>query len=435
VQEASGLEEEARHPAGGALYMEQARQLLALLAKTRVTQKSFAPRRVLYALLGEVLEGGERVEYAELRRRTRRFWPLVLVRPDGYLVAALTGEPLQRLGQVTLEKGEWRVGRLVVGDFYFSRGGVLYPVNDVLRRVDTPPWAELGLGRDWLNAALDGAQDAMGEMAVALAQSILHPIRSVEELAQLPTTVALLIASSPEYFARFGAMSREDQIREAARLSTHVVMLLGGGEATVGRMGGLGAELPVLSLTAQGELTLSRVVVSGGTMTTTLGVELGALSILHMASSGQGSAGGGSGKTSKASSTKGPGKWVYKTPTTRSEDALDYQEQVTGQPAWRVYDIDGLEFDGFNGKELQEAKGPGYASFFEKDGSPKDWYVRSGKFDQLMKQAEDQSQLANRLNLPLTWYVADAQVAEFLREFFRVNKRIHIKVRHMRPAR
>jgi hypothetical protein len=64
---------------------------------------------------------------------------------------------------------------LLVGDFYFSRGGVFYPVNDALRRLDSPPLAELGLGRDPLNAALDGAQDAMAEMAVALAQSLLHP--------------------------------------------------------------------------------------------------------------------------------------------------------------------------------------------------------------------------------------------------------------------
>jgi hypothetical protein len=170
-----------------------------------------------------VLEGGERVEYAELLRRTRRFGFLVLVRPDGYLVAALSGTPIQRMGTLKLERGEWKAGSLVVGEFYFSLGGVLYPVNDALRRMDTLPWAELRLGRDWLNAALDGAEDALGEMAVALAQSVLHPIRTVEDLAQLPTTVALLIASSPEYFERYGAMSREDQIREAARLSTHLV--------------------------------------------------------------------------------------------------------------------------------------------------------------------------------------------------------------------
>ncbi len=256
VQEASGLEQEARHPVGAALYLGQARELLGRLARTPVTAKSFAPRRVLSWLLREVLEGGERVEYAELRWRTERFWLLVLVRPDGYLVTALTGTPLQRLGPLELKGGEWKVAGLTVGDFYFSRADVFYPVTEALRRADSPPLAELGLGRDPFNAALDGAQDALAEMAVALAQSLLHPIRSLEDLAQLPTTVAHLIASSPEYFARYGDMSWEDQIREAARLSTHLLLLRGGAQASVGGMGELGARLPVLSLTARGELVL-----------------------------------------------------------------------------------------------------------------------------------------------------------------------------------
>ncbi|HYO60189.1 Tox-REase-5 domain-containing protein [Archangium sp.] len=437
VQETSGLEEEARHPAGAALYLEQARQLLGRLAKTPVTQRSFAPRRVLLWLLREVLEGGERVEYADLKWRAERFWLLVLVRPDGYLVAALTGTPIQRMGPLELVGGEWKVGHLAVGDFYFSHGGVFYPVTEALRRADNPPLAELSLGRDPLNAALDGAQDAMGEMAVALAQSILHPIRTVEDLAQLPTTVAHLIASSPEYFARYGAMSREDQIREAARLSTHVIMMLGGAKATVGRMGGLGAELPVLSLTAKGEMVLGRVVVAGGTTTTTVGMDLGALSILHMASRGQRNTGGGSraGKVTKTASTQGPGRWTYKKPTTRSEDSLDYQEQITGRPAWWVYMIGEVEFDGIKARELLEAKGPGYCSFFNADGTPKYWYRNSGKFDEMMRQAADQSKMAQQVGLPVIWHVADANVAKFLREIFKDEGWNNITVRHTQPAR
>ncbi|OJT23793.1 hypothetical protein BO221_17630 [Archangium sp. Cb G35] len=431
MQESSGLEEESQHPVGAALSPEQAHQLWNRLARTPVTQRNLAPRRVLTWLLGEVLAGGERVDYAEVLRRTERFELLVLVRPDGYLVTALTGEPLQRMGQVTLEEGEWKVGRLVVGAFYFSHAGVIYPVNDALRRADTPPWAELGLERDWLNTALDGAQDAMGEMALALAQSILHPIRSMEGLAQLPTTVALLIASSPEYFARFGAMSLQDQIREAARLSTHVVMMLGGGAATMGRMGGLGAELPVLSLTARGELALSRAVVPAGTVTTTLGAGPGSLSILHMASSRQGKSGPGGGK---ATPPQGPGRWAHKTPTTKSKDALDYQEQVTGQPAWRVYMIGEVEFDGFTGKALLEAKGPNYKNFFTPEGTPRPWYMRSGGFDELMVQAEKQSKLAERLKLPLIWHVADAEVVKILGRLFEKEGWSNIDVRHTRPA-
>jgi hypothetical protein len=431
VQEASGLEEESRHPVGAALYLEQARQLWSRLAKTPVTQRSFAPRRALSWLLGEVLAGGERVDYAEVLRRTERFGSLVLIRPDGYLVTALTGEPIQRMGQVTLEDGEWKVGQLVVGTFYSSHAGVLYPVNEALRRANIPPWAELGLERDWLNTALDGAQDAMGEMALALTQSVLHPIRSLEGLAQLPTTVALLIASSPEYFARFGAMSLQDQIREAARLSTHVVMMLGGGPATVGRMGGLGAALPVLSITARGELALSRVLVPAGTVTTALGAELGTLSILHMADSRQGDSDAGKGRTAPA---QGPGRWIHKTPTTPSKAALDYQEQVTGQPAWRVYMIEEVEFDGFTGRALLEAKGPNYRNFFTQDGIPQPWYVLSGGYKELLTQAGRQSKLAERLKLPLIWHVADAEVVQVLRAIFEGEGWDNIDVRHTRPA-
>ncbi|ATB35647.1 hypothetical protein CYFUS_001061 [Cystobacter fuscus] len=311
-------------------------------------------------------------------------------------------------------------------------------MNDALRRGDGLPLSELGLGRDPLSAALDGAQDAVGEMAVALAQSILHPIRTLEDLTQLPGTVASLIASSPEYFAHYGAMSREDQIREAARLSTHILMMLGGAKASLGRMSGLGAELPVLSLSARGELVLGGAVVAGGTVTSTAGMDLGALSILHMAGKGPGRTSGTSGKAGKSSQTasaKGPGKWTYKKPTTESKQALDYQEQVTGRPAWYVYMIGEVEFDGFNGKELLEAKGTSYKKFLTKDGTAQPWFEAGKGFKGLMEQARKQSRLASRLKLPLVWYVAEAEFANFLREVFESDGLDNITVRHTPPAR
>jgi hypothetical protein len=438
VQEASGLAEETRHPAGAALYLGQARELLGRLARTPVTARSFAPRRVLSWLLREVLEGGERVEYAELKWRTERFWLLVLVRPDGYLVTALTGTPLQRMGSLELKGGEWKVGSLTVGDFYFSRMGVFYPVTEALRRAEGPPLAELGLGRDPVNAALDGAQDALAERAMALAHSILHPIRSLEDLAQLPTTVAHLIASSPEYFARYGDMSREDQIREAARLSTHLLLLRGGAQAAVGGMGGLGARLPGLSLTARGELVLGGAVVVEGTAATAVAVDLGALSILHMASSGQGNTGGGasgpSGKQPPSTSAQGPGKWTYKTSTTESKRSLEYQEQITGRPAWYVYMAGTVEFDGFNGAQLLEAKGRGYKNFIKKDGRLQPWYEAGKGFKALLEQARRQSTLAETLNVPVVWHVAEVEFANFLRKLFKQEGWTNITVRHTRPV-
>jgi hypothetical protein len=93
-----------------------------------------------------------------------------------------------------------------------------------------------------------------------------------------------------------------------------------------------------------------------------------------------------------------------------------------------------LEFDGIKLGELLEAKGPGYCSFFEADGSPKPWYVASGGFRQLMEQAENQSKMAQRLGLPVSWHVAEAKVAEFLRETFKDRKWDNITVRHTRPV-
>ncbi|WP_434387748.1 Tox-REase-5 domain-containing protein [Melittangium boletus] len=419
VQEASGLAPDVWHAEGTALDLERARSLWAALARTPPTPRTFAPRRVLAWLLSETLQGGEPVVHAELQRRVRRFERLVLVRPDGYLVTALGGHPLQRRGPVHLVDGQWRVGHLVVGDFYVSHGGVLYPATEALRRANGPPVAELGLERDWLNAALDGAQDAVGEMVVALAETVRHPIRSVEGLAQLPSGVAHLIASSPEYLARYGAMSRQDQIREAARLSTHVLCLLGPGTGSVGRLGGLGAELPALSLSARGELTWAAVRVGSGSAAM---VGPGALTVLHMARAP-------SGKTGRA----GPGHWTYKTPTTTSEEALAFQEQVTGRPAWWVYMVEDVEFDGFTGTVLLEAKGPGYCAFFNADGTPKYWYRNSGKFDQMMEQAKRQRDVSIQSGIPMIWHVADAKVAEFLRRLFQKYDWRSIDVRHTPP--
>jgi len=99
-----------------------------------------------------------------------------------------------------------------------------------------------------------------------------------------------------------------------------------------------------------------------------------------------------------------------------------------------VYSVEGLEFDGFNGKHLLEAKGPGYCSFFNPDGTPKYWYVNSGKFAEMMDQAGKQAKKAQLLGLPVTWHVADAQVAKHLREIFETKDLDNITVRHTRPT-
>jgi len=281
LQQAAGLEEDVWHKAEEELETDDAQALWEALARTGTTLQSFGPRRALITVLRQVLTRDEDVPYAELLERLRPFHFLVVMRPDGYLVSALTGRPLQRMGmgRVELRDGRLLVGIFEVGAFYRDKGGVFYAVDDSLQKPGAMV-GELGLERDWFNAALDGGGDALGEMAQALAQLVHDPIRGVQGLQQLPSAVAALIASSPAYFARYSALPVQEQIREAARLSTHLLMLYGSAAGTATRLGLAGAELPVLSLTAEGALAIEQGVLPMGATAAVLGTGAGAVYVL-----------------------------------------------------------------------------------------------------------------------------------------------------------
>jgi hypothetical protein len=293
LQEAAGLEEEDWHEAREELEAGDARALWEALERTKTTLNNFAPRRSLFFLLGQVLAPDEEAPYAQVLERVHALRFLVVMRPDGYLAGALNGEPLQRMGRVEVREGRWMAGRFEVGAFYWNKGGVFYTVDSSLSRSGTM-MGELGLERDWVNAALDGAGDAVLEVAEALGQLLTSPVRSLKGLAQLPTAVAALIASSPEYFARYSTLPLQEQIREAARLSTHLLMLYGGGAAGMStRVGTAGTRLPVLSLTAEGALALEQAVVPVGTTVIVLGAGVGSGAVLMSEGSGPGSVGAG----------------------------------------------------------------------------------------------------------------------------------------------
>jgi hypothetical protein len=284
--EMAGLEEEHWHKAGEALESGDARALWEALGRTKTTLRNFAPRRSLFFLLGQVLARGEAVSYAQVLERIYALRFLVVMRPDGYLAGALTGKPLQRMGRVEVREGRLMAGQFEVGVFYWDKGGVFYSVDSTLSRHGTP-MGELGLERDWANAALDGAGDAVGEVAVALGQLITSPAKSVNGLAQLPSAVAALIASSPAYFERYSALPLQEQIREAARLSTHVLMLYGSTAGTAARLSAAGVRLPVLSLTAEGALAVEQVAVPVGATAAALGTGAGAVYVLMEGSAGK----------------------------------------------------------------------------------------------------------------------------------------------------
>ncbi|MFY0573674.1 Tox-REase-5 domain-containing protein [Cystobacter fuscus] len=94
-----------------------------------------------------------------------------------------------------------------------------------------------------------------------------------------------------------------------------------------------------------------------------------------------------------------------------------------------------VEFDGFNGVELLEAKGASYNHFLKKDGTAQPWFLAGEGFKGLLEQAMKQSQLASELNLPLVWYVAEAEFAKFLQGVFKDNRVDGIDVRFKQPTR
>jgi hypothetical protein len=292
LQEEAELEEESWHEAGEELEAEDARALWEALTKTRTTVGNFAPRRALAFMLGQVMAREEEVEYAQVLERVRALRFLVVMRPDGYLAWALDGEPLQRMGRIAVREGRWMAGRFEVGAFYWNKGGVFYTVDGALSRPGIM-MGELGLERDWLNAALDGAGDAALEVAEALGQLLTSPVTTVKGLQQQSAAVAALIASSPEYFARYSTLPLQEQIREAARLSTHLLMLVGSAGGAATRLSATGARIPVLTLTAEGALAVEQVAVPVGTTAAALGAGAGAVYV--QMGSGSGSE-GGSGK-------------------------------------------------------------------------------------------------------------------------------------------
>ncbi len=280
LQQSAGLERDVWHEAGKELQPDGARALHEDLTRTPTTLRNFGPKRALFFLLGQVLTAEQGVPYTELVNRLRSFRPLVAMRPDGYLVTLLTGEPLQRMGRVEVREGRLMAGSFEVGAFYRNKSGVFYPVDGALKQSDWRPLGELGLERDWLNAALDGSADALIEVVLALEHFVTDPVRSLRELQQLPSAVAALIASSPGYFARYSTLPLREQIQEAGRLSTHLLMLFGSAAGTATRVGTAGTRLPVLSLTAEGVLAIEQVSVPTGTASIVLGAGAGAVYVL-----------------------------------------------------------------------------------------------------------------------------------------------------------
>lgn len=389
---------------------------------------TFGPRLVLAHVMREVEAGGAPVPKASMRERLARFRRLAVLRPDGYLASALTGTTLQRaLGPLEVRDGTLKAAGFELGRFYDTTGGVFRSLNDHLERVDWTPLDEVRDDADVINRALDGAQDAMVELAVVLGRLVVHPIQSVSDLQHLPRALMALIESSPAYFERFRLMTRGEQIQALAKLVTTLVLSTETAGGTTTRLTTAADELgavsvPVMTLAEDGTLAVTRVAVPAGRMATVIGGGPGAVYVLHMAGQTAGAAGTG-GKW--VPPTGGPGKWVEKAEAMKSP-AKKYQTQITGAPEGWVYrvenvklrdgrNIDKVDCDGYLDGALVEVKGPNYKQFLDSDGQFMYWF-RETEADGWRWQAERQLAAAN--GRPVRWYVAEREVADAIRSFF-----------------
>jgi hypothetical protein len=406
---------------------EDAAELYDALLARPVTLARFGPRLAASYLLREVMEGEEEVSRPALSARVRRFEGLAVLRPDGCMAWALSGETQQRVGVVALKDGALRAGPFEVGRFYDGRSGVFFPVDEGLQRVRTgPPLAEVYSDADVINRTLDGAEDAFRDTVLALGGLIVHPGDSLAALSQLPQGVAALVPHSPQYLEHFRLMTRGEQIRALSRLTVTVLATYGAAAGTTRTMATMGSGLealsvPALSLSADGALVLQRVV-PVGRAASVLGGGAGAAVVLHMANP---SVQGQGGKSGPSGQGQGPGQW-QPVKESMSRRAARFQEQVSGQPVDQSYVVRGTRFDGFKDGVLLEAKGPGYANKFTDKLAPKSWFTRGAR--NLVEQAQRQFQAAK--GTPIRWHVAEAKVAEAIRALFADNGVRGIEVVH-----
>jgi hypothetical protein len=350
-----------------------------------------------------------------------------VLRPDGYLAWALSGQTQQRVGVVALKDGALRAGPFEVGRFYDGRSGVFFPVDEGLQRIRTgPPLAEVYSDADVINRVLDGTEDAFRDTVLALGGLVFHPGDSLAALSQLPQGVATLLLHSPEYLEHFQLMTRGEQIRTLSRLTVTVLATYGAAAGTTQTLAKVGQGLeflsvPALSLSADGALVLQRVAVPAGRAITALGGGPGAAVVLHMANqSVQGQ--GGTGQSAQA---QGPGQWSP-VKESMSRRAARYQEQISGRPAGESYVTRGVRFDGYKDGVLLEAKGPGYANKFTAGLDPQKWFTQGAH--SLLEQALRQLKAAR--GVPIRWHVAEAKAAKAIRKLLEREQVHGIEVVH-----
>lgn len=415
---------------------DEALALLSWVLKADVKLRDFGPWRMASHLLWEVVNGQRTVSRVEMYERMRQFAALLVLRPDGYLVLATTGQALQYVDTVRLEDGALRAEGFEVGPFYsVVQGRFLYPVDGSLTRHPDARVAGIFTPDDGtLGPAMEGAALGVADTITGIVSLVLHPLESLEGLAQLPVAVRTLIENSPEYWEHFRSLPSGERVRHVSRLLTNVLITCGTAGAgsakvasTMGRWGRLG--MPVLTVSAQGTLAVTRVAVPAQALVTAVSTGTGAVVILHMAAQGAGSS-GGSGLKPWTPPVGGPGKWVRKSEGMKPR-ARKYQSQVSGAPEGWVYKVERAgetyDFDGFKDGHLIDGKGLNYDNKFLDTLEPQYWFEETGARG-LRKNAERQLRIAN--GTPIQWHVAEEKAARAIRKLLQDNYLDGIQVIH-----
>ncbi|WP_323390255.1 hypothetical protein [Myxococcus qinghaiensis] len=279
--------------AGSSLTPTHSARLLKALSVKDVTLGQFPARVAVGFMLREVLDAGE-VSRAELVRRVGRFTQLAVLRPDGCLAWVRSGQTQQRVGAVEWKDGAFRAGEFELGVFYSGKGGVFRQLNARLEETGGGAFADVHDDADYLSRTLDGAEEAFVGLALAVGQFFAtSPSDNLAALRQMPAAVAALLASSPEYLERFQYMTRGEQVQAVSKLVTNLIATWGTASAATRTLTGATlatAEVPVLSLSAQGALVMGRVAVPVGRAAAVLRGGPGAAIILQRVGGGGGSA-------------------------------------------------------------------------------------------------------------------------------------------------
>ncbi|WP_240356120.1 Tox-REase-5 domain-containing protein [Myxococcus eversor] len=412
--------------AGSSLTPTHAARLLKALTVKDVTLGQFPARVAVGFMLREVLDTGE-VSRAELVRRVGRFTELAVLRPDGCLAWVRSGRTQQRVSPVEWRDGSFRAHGFELGRFYDGRTGVFRSLNDELREVDGFPLADVHDDADVISRTLDGAEEAFVGLALAVGKFFsTSPADNLAALRQMPAAVVALMESSPEYMERFQYMTRGEQIQAVSKLVTNIIATWGTVSSATRTLQGAAlatAEVPVLSLSAQGALAMESVAVPVGRAAAVLSGGPGAAIILQRAATA----------AKQGGPSKGPGQWGP-AKESMSPRARRYQEQITGHTADEAYWVGGVgkgsggvKFDGYGKGILQEAKGPGYANKFLDNLNPKQWFKNSGAAE-LVKQAQRQVDMVRRTGVPIEWHIAEEKVANAIRRLFEDNQLSEIRV-------